>query len=234
MYILQPQFHLVLGSHFMKSLHCLIGSRQLFFSLYSYSVFMPGDSCRKHISVGAKCKSSWLEVLKTYLYKKAHPNLKNGQMKDTEVEEGIAKEAEAECSPKPSPPMSDSVASPSNSTSSPLQELTLKFVKALESGADGYESLAVEEKLQLLNLLCNDVLSTAYVSSLPIQILSYKLQLPAHDYSICKLLYGLPHCLLVSFRSICMQSCTKTSFILDSWTLLELGLLTCNTKCFYI
>lgn len=91
-------------------------------------------------------------------------------MKDTEVEEGITKEAEAECSSKPSPPLSESVASPSNgvSTLSPLQESMLKFATALESGADGYQSLAVEEKLQLLNLLCNDVLSTAYV-----EILSY-------------------------------------------------------------
>lgn len=89
-------------------------------------------------------------------------------MKDTEGEEGVAKEAEAECSSKPSPPLSESVASPSNSTLSPLQELMLKFATALESGADGYQSLAVEEKLQLLNLLCNDILSTAYVS-----ILSY-------------------------------------------------------------
>ncbi len=85
-------------------------------------------------------------------------------MKDTEGEEGIAKEVEAECPSKPSPPLPDSVASPSKSTFS-LQELILKLVKALESGADGYESLAVEEKLQLLNLLCNDVLSTAYALS---------------------------------------------------------------------
>lgn len=89
-------------------------------------------------------------------------------MKDTEGEESTVKEAEAECSSKPSPPPSDSVASPSNSAFSPPQESVLKFVKALESGADGYESLAIEEKLQLLNLLCNDVLSTAYVSSSPI------------------------------------------------------------------
>jgi len=104
------------------------------------------------------------------LYKKAHSHLKVPQVKDTEVEGSIAKEAETECSSKPSPPLSESVASPSNgvSTLSPLQESMLKFATALESGADGYQSLAVEEKLQLLNLLCNDVLSTAYV-----KILSY-------------------------------------------------------------
>jgi hypothetical protein len=107
------------------------------------------------------------------LFKKAHPNLKSAQVKETEGEESIAKEAEAECSSKPSTPLSDAVASPSNSTSSLLQESVLKFVKALESGADGYESLAVDEKLQLLNLLCNDVLSTAYVSFCPISMQSY-------------------------------------------------------------
>lgn len=94
-------------------------------------------------------------------------------MKDTEAEEGLAKEAEAkeaeaECSLKASSPQLESVASPSNSTLSPAEEIMLKFATALESGADGYQSLAVEEKLQLLNLLCNDVLSSAYVS-----ILSY-------------------------------------------------------------
>ncbi|KAG0628704.1 hypothetical protein M758_1G046200 [Ceratodon purpureus] len=115
----------------------------------------------KHIAVGVKSKNSWLEVLKNYLFKKAHPNVKSAQVKDTEGEESVTKETEAECSSKASPSLSDSVASPSNSTSSPVQESLLKLVKSLESGADGYESLAVEEKLQLLNLLCNDVLSTA-------------------------------------------------------------------------
>jgi len=127
------------------------------------SSFHALDSCRQNISVSAKCKSSWLEVLKKYLHKKALSHLKGPQVKDPEGEEGIAKEAEAECSSKTSPPLSESVASP-NSTLSPFQESMLKFATALESGADGYQSLAVEEKLQLLNLLCNDVLSTAYVS----------------------------------------------------------------------
>lgn len=124
--------------------------------------------CRQSISASAVAKSSWLEVLKKYLYKKANSHLKGPLVKDTEGEEDTAKEAEAECSSKPSPPLSDSVASPSNSNLSPFQESMFKFATALESGVDGYQSLAVEEKLQLLNLLCNDVLSTAYVT-----ILSY-------------------------------------------------------------
>ncbi|KAG0578516.1 hypothetical protein KC19_4G029400 [Ceratodon purpureus] len=35
-----------------------------------------------------------------------------------------------------------------------------KYATALAGGADGYLSLSIEEKLQLLNMLCNDALST--------------------------------------------------------------------------
>ena len=37
-----------------------------------------------------------------------------------------------------------------------------KYATALAGGADGYLSLSIEEKLQLLNMLCNDALSTGY------------------------------------------------------------------------
>lgn len=64
-------------------------------------------------------------------------------------------------------PLSTSLAS-SNPAFSPSPKSMLKFASTLESGAAGYLSLSVDEKLLLLNRLCNDTLSTAYELSIPV------------------------------------------------------------------
>uniref|UniRef100_A0A7I4CV13 DDT domain-containing protein n=1 Tax=Physcomitrium patens TaxID=3218 RepID=A0A7I4CV13_PHYPA len=157
----------VKGCNLKKGSQCQVV--QVFVRLLSVVLYGTDEEC--NVASGYKSKNSWLEVLKKYLYKKSHPDPKGLQsrnaegeeikVKETEGEESEVKDAEAVCSFKPSPTLSHSVASPSNSTLSPIQESVHKFAAALESGADGFESLSIEEKLQLLNLLCNDVLGTA-------------------------------------------------------------------------
>lgn len=115
------------------------------------------------MSFGAKSKNSWLEVLRKYLHKKVNPLLKGADGEEIEPKDADADDVMDSKSP---PLVVDSVASPSISTSYPFQESIHKFISALDLGAEGYDALAIEEKLLILNILSNDALSTAYESTL--------------------------------------------------------------------
>lgn len=115
------------------------------------------------MSFGAKSKNSWLDVLRKYLHKKVNPHLKVADGEEIEAKDADADDVMDSKSP---PLLADSVASPSISTSYPFQESIHKFISALDLGAEGYDTLAIEEKLLILNILSNDALSTAYESTL--------------------------------------------------------------------
>lgn len=153
-------------------------------------VFMLGNAYR--ISPRSEGKTSWLTVLKNYLdeIKQPRPKLERkaiyipSSTAASTVLSNIIVNAITTTFTQQSPSPPDAVASSSNAPPSdavassyvpppvpiftPFQESVHRYATALEDGANGYLSLAVEEKLQLLNMLCNDALNTTYELSLPV------------------------------------------------------------------
>jgi hypothetical protein len=94
--------------------------------------------CRCNIAYSLTSKNSWLESLKKYLQRK---------------DEFLAKERK---------PKNVDDKTQGHHTSTLLFEDGLdSIIAALERGVEGYADLQVNEKLQLLNILCNDSLSTS-------------------------------------------------------------------------
>jgi hypothetical protein len=94
--------------------------------------------CRCNIAYSLTSKNSWLESLKKYLQRK---------------DEFFSKERK---------PKNADDQTQGHHTSTLLFEDGLdSIIAALERGVEGYMDLQVNEKLQLLNILCNDSLSTS-------------------------------------------------------------------------
>jgi hypothetical protein len=94
--------------------------------------------CRCNIAYSLTSKNSWLESLKKYLQRK---------------DEFLSKE----CKPK----NADDQTQGYQSSTLLFEDGLDSIIAALERGVEGYVDLQVNEKLQLLNILCNDSLSTS-------------------------------------------------------------------------
>lgn len=109
------------------------------------------------MTYSATSKNSWLEVLRKYLCKKScigYAESKNKIFGDSQIHADV----------NPSSSSTSFMGSMSTSCHTMLFPKGMEgFAKALGHGVEGYSSLEIYEKLQLLILLCDDVLSTTYM-----------------------------------------------------------------------
>jgi len=110
------------------------------------------------VTYSATSKNSWLEVLRKHLCKKScigYVESKNKISDDSQIHANNV---------NPSSSSTSFVGSMSTSCHTMLFPKGMEgFAKALGHGVEGYSSLEIYEKLQLLILLCDDVLSTTYI-----------------------------------------------------------------------
>jgi hypothetical protein len=104
------------------------------------------------VTYSATSKNSWLEVLRKHLCKKSCIGYAESKNKISHADVN------------PSSSSTSFMGSMSTSCHTMLFPKGMEgFAKALGHGVEGYSSLEIYEKLQLVILLCDDVLSTTYM-----------------------------------------------------------------------
>ncbi|CAM6009102.1 unnamed protein product [Sphagnum balticum] len=118
------------------------------------SIILDESNEQCNVTYSATSKNSWLEVLRKYLCKKScigYAESKNKISGDSQIHADV----------NPSSSSTSFMGSMSTSCHTMLFPKGMEgFAKALGHGVEGYSSLEIYEKLQLLILLCDDVLST--------------------------------------------------------------------------